>query len=292
VSDVFVSYRRADSPDVTGRICDQLLARLGPDHLFRDIESIPLGRDFRTAIAEAVGSCAVLLAVIGRDWLRAAGEDERRRIDDPNDFVHIEIASALQRGIPVIPVLVEGAAMPRAAELPAPLADLAFRTGTQVRADPDFQADIARLGAELAKYLPADRERRPASRRWDQLIPASVRRWKLLLQASALAIALAGLVLAVRSCDRWVQADCSNPSREGGTPVSVVFVNESRHSVVVNWVDYKGIEQPQSGGLLDPGARFTTRTHTGHAWCVRTRETNRAVVAPVIDVDTTTIAIH
>jgi len=159
VSDVFVSYRRTDSSDVTGRISDALRARLGAEHLFKDVESIPLGRDFRAAIAEAVGGCSVLLAVIGREWLRATGEDGGRRIDDLNDFVHVEIAAALQRGIPVIPVLVENAPMPRAVDLPAPLANLAFRNGIQVRPDPDFHHDIDRLSAQLAKYLPAERAR-------------------------------------------------------------------------------------------------------------------------------------
>ena len=72
MKDVFVSYRRSDSSDVTGRIYDHLKARLGPEHLFKDVDSIPLGKDFRRVIADAVGGCKVVLAVIGRDWLDGA----------------------------------------------------------------------------------------------------------------------------------------------------------------------------------------------------------------------------
>jgi hypothetical protein len=155
--DIFVSYRRSESSDVTGRIFDQMKARFGEDHLFKDVDSIPLGKDFRTAISEAVGRCEVLLAVIGKDWLRVIGDGGERRIDDPNDYVHIEIATALSRGIPVIPVLVENAGMPLSSELPEPLKPLAFRNATPVRADPDFHHDMDRLCFQLGKYLPKSR---------------------------------------------------------------------------------------------------------------------------------------
>jgi len=128
--------------------------RLGEDCVFKDVDSIPLGKDFRAVISEAVGQCEVLLAVIGRDWLNTAGDDGKRRIDDPNDYVHIEIAAALSRHIPVIPVLVENTPMPRAADLPEPLRDLAFRNGIPVRPDPDFRHDMDRLCSQLAEYLP------------------------------------------------------------------------------------------------------------------------------------------
>src|SRR5215472_5182373 len=105
--DIFVSYRREDSSDVTDRICDEMRRRLGKDRLFKDVDSIALGQDFRTVIADAVGQCKVLLAVIGKDWLTTMDKDGRRRLEDSGDYVHIEIATALTRGIPVIPVLVD-----------------------------------------------------------------------------------------------------------------------------------------------------------------------------------------
>src|SRR5262245_58407928 len=107
MSTLFVSYRRSDTSDVTGRIFDQLRSRYGTAHLFKDVDSIPYGADFRKVIQEAVGQCDVLLAVIGDDWLTVQDADGKRRIDNPDDYVHVEVASALERNIPVIPVLVE-----------------------------------------------------------------------------------------------------------------------------------------------------------------------------------------
>ena len=146
-------------------------ARFREDRLFKDVDSIPLGMDFRTVISEAVGQCKVLLAVIGKDWLTMTGDDGRRRIDDPNDYVHIEIVTALTRRIPVIPVLVENTTMPQPADLPDPLRDLAFRNGTPVRSDPDFHHDIDRLCAQLAAYVPQGRMRRRAGAALFAVVP-------------------------------------------------------------------------------------------------------------------------
>jgi hypothetical protein len=142
---VFLSYRREDSADVAGRIYDRLALAFGQDQVFKDVDSIPLGVDFREHLQQVVGRCDVLLAVIGDQWLVAAKADEGLRLNDPKDFVRIELESALQRGIPVIPVLVRGAAVPGEAELPASLGTLAYRSGIAVRADPDFHRDMDRL---------------------------------------------------------------------------------------------------------------------------------------------------
>lgn len=153
MKDIFVSYRRADSSDITGRIFDRLKARFGKDCLFKDVDSIPLGKDFRKEIAEAVGQCKVLLAVIGVDWLDVTDKPGNRRIDDPNDYVRIEISTALDRKIPVIPILVETASMPKPETLPETLRELVFRNATPVRADPDFHHDLDRLCDQLAVYV-------------------------------------------------------------------------------------------------------------------------------------------
>ena len=154
MKDIFISYRRADSSDVTGRICDHLKMRLGDDRLFKDVDSIPLGDDFRKAIFQSVGSCKVLLAIIGADWLEIEDEQGTRRIDNTDDYVHLEIAAAIDRGIPVIPVLVTKSQMPQEHELPENLRDLAYRNAALIRADPDFHGDIDRLCNQLSKYLP------------------------------------------------------------------------------------------------------------------------------------------
>lgn len=159
---VFISYRRGDAGDVVGRIYDRLVDRFGKPHVFKDVDSIPLGVDFRKHLSDSVGKCRVFLAVISRGWLQQA--DGQRRLDQPNDFVRIEMEAALQRNIPVIPVLVQDASLPNEQDLPASLRELAYRNATVVRADPDFHADIARLMDGIAFHLkaaPEDAQRTP-----------------------------------------------------------------------------------------------------------------------------------
>jgi len=126
---IFISYRRDDAAGEAGRLFDDLTAKFGPELVFMDVAGIQPGRDFRKVIDENVASCGVLLAVIGRDWLQAKDESGQRRLDDPSDFVRLETASALSRNVVVIPVLVRGAAMPRAEQLPEDMRELAFRNG-------------------------------------------------------------------------------------------------------------------------------------------------------------------
>jgi len=115
---IFVSYRRSDSQGEAGRLFDELVQSFGEDTVFMDVAAIEAGRDFRKAIEEGVVKCGVLLVLMGPEWLDAKDETGARRLNDPGDFVRIETASALKRDIPVIPVLVRGAQMPRAEQLP------------------------------------------------------------------------------------------------------------------------------------------------------------------------------
>jgi hypothetical protein len=140
---IFISYRRADSADVTGRIYDHLVKHFGQEAIFKDVDSIPLGVDFREYLSESVARCNVFLAIIGKRWLVA--DNGERRLDSPTDFVRIEIESALQRKIPVVPLLVQGAIMPSDVDLPDSLKPLVYRNATQIRPDPDFHHDISRL---------------------------------------------------------------------------------------------------------------------------------------------------
>lgn len=148
MSKILISYRREDSADVTGRIYDRLI-QIFPQSVFRDVDSIPLGVDFRTYLDEQVAKCDVFLAVIGRDWMKAKGRKGKSRLEDPGDFVRIEIESALKRQIPVIPVLVQGASIPPAERLPVSIQDLSYRNGIVVRPDPDFHKDMDRLIVHL-----------------------------------------------------------------------------------------------------------------------------------------------
>ncbi len=122
---IFISYRRQDSRGDAGRIYDRLLPTFGETGLFMDVAHIPLGVNFVRVLREEVAKCHVLLAVIGPNWLEARDDDGSRRLDNPNDFVRVEIAAALARDIPVIPILLEGTKMPKAAALPADLHELA-----------------------------------------------------------------------------------------------------------------------------------------------------------------------
>jgi hypothetical protein len=148
---IFISYRRQDSMHQTGRIYDRLEARFGAEAVFKDVDSIPLGVDFRTVLANEVPRCDVVLVVIGDQWLNVVDAAGKRRLDDPGDFVRIEIELALARGVPVIPLLVGKAGMPSDQQLPPSLKPLAFRNATVIRPDPDFRRDMDRLIAVLEK---------------------------------------------------------------------------------------------------------------------------------------------
>lgn len=142
---VFVSYRRDDSADVTGRIYDRLVMRLGPNSVFKDVDSIPLGKDFREVIGDAVAMASVVIVVIGRNWMGSDTGADSARIEDDTDLVRTEVAAALQQSKPVIPVFVSNAKMPAESQLPDNIKAIAYRNGVKVRPDPDFAHDVDRL---------------------------------------------------------------------------------------------------------------------------------------------------
>jgi hypothetical protein len=152
---VFLCYRRDDSAGYAGRVQDRLEREFGRDLLFMDVDAIPLGVDFSKVLREEVGKCGVLLAVIGPNWLDARDKDGNRRLDDPHDFVRIEIGAALQRNIRVIPILLDGAKVPKANQLPTDLEGLSLRNGLDVR-HASFHNDIDRLVRGLKGQLAAD----------------------------------------------------------------------------------------------------------------------------------------
>jgi len=145
VGKIFLSYRRNDSRAEAGRINDQLIRKFGRRAVFLDVDSIPLGEDFIIFLNQEATGCAALLAIIGEDWLEARdGSTGSRRIDDPNDYVRIEIRVALTRGIPVIPVLLDDAVMPAPENLPADIRALSSRQVLRLRSD-FFHSDLAPL---------------------------------------------------------------------------------------------------------------------------------------------------
>ena len=152
---IFISYRRDDAAYVTGHINDLLREEFGDESVFTDVDNIALGVDFRNVLDESVSQCKVFLAVVGDHWLTVSGQDGKPRLNDPADFVRIEIESALRRNIPIIPLLVGHATMPQAEDLPESLRDFAFRNGTPIRPPPDFNGDVERLIRSLRRYLDA-----------------------------------------------------------------------------------------------------------------------------------------
>jgi tetratricopeptide (TPR) repeat protein len=177
---IFISYRRADSSDICGRIYDRLAQHFGKDAIFKDVDNIPFGADFPRHIESILAQCAVELVVIGPRWLEIRDDKGLRRLDDPEDFVHIEVERGLSRDILVIPLLVTGATMPSADQLPPGLAELSSRSGIPVRADPDFHKDMGRLIGQLEAAVPplpagppslADAERRLAELPLDDIPP-------------------------------------------------------------------------------------------------------------------------
>lgn len=151
MSRIFISYRRVDSIHVTGRIYDRLVTTFGGENIFRDIDSIGFGTDFRHAISTAISESDAILIIIGDKWLTLSDENGNRRLDNLDDLVRIEVETSLkyQHTKLVIPVLVNDAKMPNRTELPESLRPLTNLNAAIVRSDPDFHRDMDRIIAQL-----------------------------------------------------------------------------------------------------------------------------------------------
>ncbi len=169
---IFLSYRRADASHATGRIYDRLCDRFNEHDIFFDIDAIPLGTDFVEKIEESVSACDLMLVVIGPDWLTAKDGAGKRRLDDPKDYVRLEILAALKRDIPIIPVFVEGATAPRGEQLPDDLQALARRHGARISHagfGPDTEQLVRGIEVQL-KEINRARLARELDQRRDQLL--------------------------------------------------------------------------------------------------------------------------
>jgi formylglycine-generating enzyme required for sulfatase activity len=153
MSRIFISYRRADSAATCGRLYERLAAHFGKDAVFKDVDDIPYGVRFPDYLADKLKECRVELVIIGKQWLTLTTPDGARRLDDPNDFVRIEIEAGLRNGLIVIPVLVDNATLPHADDLPESLRELIEFHAAQVRYDPDFSTDVDRLIRQLDRWL-------------------------------------------------------------------------------------------------------------------------------------------
>jgi hypothetical protein len=178
---VFISYRRGDTSGHAGRLYDALTAEFGEQHVFLDVDKIEPGLDFVEEVKRAVGGCDVLLALMGADWTTMTNPEGGRRLNDPHDFVRLEIEGALERGVRVIPVLVEGARMPAASELPDSMTPLATREALEIT-DDRWKYDVGRLmgvlhqmqGTSPAAESDVRPEKARSRRRRDVILGASV----------------------------------------------------------------------------------------------------------------------
>lgn len=149
---IFISYRRDDTAGYAGRLHEVLAGHFGDTSVFRDIDAIQPGTDFVRSIEAAVARSGAVIVLMGRDWVTITDQQGGRRLDDPTDFVRLEIALALEHGIDVIPVLVEGAQPPSPASLPGPLAPLARLQAIEIT-EQRWKYDVGRLVSRLEEVL-------------------------------------------------------------------------------------------------------------------------------------------
>jgi formylglycine-generating enzyme required for sulfatase activity len=182
---IFISYRRSDSNTITGRIYDRLKDAFGEQEVFRDFDLLYPGDRFPDALDYAVNHCDVMLVVIGREWLTAT-QDGQRRLDSPTDFVRMEVEAGLRRDdVRVIPVLVNRASMPDAELLPDSLKPLTQRQAVVVRDDPDFHRDMDRFIKYLESLLASP-----------EAVSPSPNRWAMGISATVIAVIAVGLIIA------------------------------------------------------------------------------------------------
>ena len=171
---IFVSYRREDCPGTTGRLFDRLTRRFTRSRIFIDVDSIEPGEDFLKNVEEAVASCDVVIVVIGPRWLLSFDREGKRRLDSPEDFVRLELVTALKRNIRVIPVLAEGASMPGYGDLPEELKPMAHRNAIEL-SHTRFDADADRVAGAIERALEEAKAQREAAQQAGTT-PASIER--------------------------------------------------------------------------------------------------------------------
>jgi hypothetical protein len=209
---IFISYRRDDAAGDAGRLADHLHRRFGASHVFLDIDTIDAGTDFVQVLQDSLQQTAAMLVVIGRHWTSLLGADGVRRLDDPNDFVRREVETALGRKIPVVPVLVQGAPLPRKEDLPEALAGLVTRQAAKLD-HAEFHDDCERLCDRLAPLiLNGSSDRTSLLRRW----------WPAAAVVATLAVGGAAYYFLTQTAPSTGQNDRrADSSSEAGTPPEI-----------------------------------------------------------------------
>jgi hypothetical protein len=195
---VFLSYRRGEAGGYAGRLADTLRQRLGARSVFQDVAAITPGQDFTSAIDRALDECDAVLTIIGPGWLAAATPQAAPRLFDADDYVRLELTRALHRNVPVVPVLVGGAALPTATALPEELKGLVHRQAVVLH-DETWHQDVDGLVRSLRGGPAAPATRRP--------------RW--LVTGAAVAVALVGVVAGALW---WWGRDTDQGTGGGGAP--------------------------------------------------------------------------
>ena len=280
---VFVSYRREDSAASAGRLGDRLTRELGDGHVFMDVDGIPLGANFVKHLTAEVATCDVLLTVIGPQWLDVKDESGGRRLDDPDDFVRVEIRAALQRDIPVIPVLLDGTRIPKASTLPEDIRPLVLRNSLDLR-HATFQKDLDRLVRQLTLLRSettepnklADATSRPSRKlpRWTYLVVPFL----LLVvgaytwfsrshpepdrNAAAEVVPQQPPALASVPCEeeKGLRAEATR------TSTTISFINNTTSTRRIYWLDHDGARIRYSE--LESGQRSSQPTFVTHPWLV------------------------
>jgi hypothetical protein len=211
MSGVFISYRREDTAGYAGRLFDALVLRFGEPDVFMDLTDITPGSDFAEAIDRELSSCQLLLVLIGRNWLTSGDEQGHRRLQDPQDFIRREVATALARNIFVVPVLVQGARMPTAEQLPEDLKTLARRQAIEL-SDSRWDTDVARLETTISSKL--DRTQPPTS----TILQARLQRRPLALGVLIGAVVAAATVIVAFT--QWASSRNDIVSKQGSAPTA------------------------------------------------------------------------
>ena len=215
-ANIFISYRRTDTAGHTGRLYDRLKHHFGGQvKIFMDLDSITPGADFIHTIETAVGSCKVLVALIGDQWATLKDAQGQPRLHQPGDFVRAEVAAALGRGILVIPVLVEGTAMPQEKDLPPDLTKLIRLNALEI-SDSRWEHDTQRLIQMLERELGLQ-----AVAQGKQQTPATTPGFSLkkIIGIGAAALLLLFALMLMRGIGRFFS---KSPSASGGTGAGVL----------------------------------------------------------------------
>jgi TIR domain len=249
-STIFISYRRDDTAGFAGRLYDRLADRFSGDRVFMDIDTIRPGHEFAADIEQALSECAACIVLIGPRWTTIASADGGRRLDDPTDFVRLEVAAAIRRGVPLFPVLVDGAASPPAASLPEEIRGVAARQSIELSSE-RWNYDVGRLLLALDEATGRATKRRTRRHR-----PPT---WVALTGAALLIVATGALVWLWSSPEA---ADDTTTGACGRAPLCGIY------EATLDLVEFEGYFAPgnELWGVADPRIRASEAAWTAQEW--------------------------